>query len=110
MMMIYFSGSETRVIESASVSNVEGEGSPVSSSASETASEVLSSATPLCAPKDLKLEEPGHTGFSVRAVVENRYMSGETRDEGMAACDKRLSHHPDLRRIADLNFCLHVTV
>ena len=101
MTVIYFSESETRVIESASAFNAEREGSPVSSSASETASEVLSSATPLCAPKELKLDEPSHTGLSVRAVVENRYMGGETRDEEMAGCDKRLSHNPDLRRIVD---------
>jgi hypothetical protein len=80
--VIYFLESETRVIEPASAFNAEREGSPISSSASETASEVLSSATPLCAPKELKLEEPSHTGLSVRAVVENRYMGGETRDEG----------------------------
>jgi hypothetical protein len=100
-MVIYFSESGTRVIESASALNAEGEGSPVSSSASQTASEVLPSATPLRAPKELKLEEPSHTGLSVRVVVENRYMGGETRDEGMTGCDKRLSHNPDLRRIAD---------
>jgi hypothetical protein len=80
--VIYFSESETRVIESASAFNAERECFPVSLSSSETASEVLSSATPLCVPKELKLEEPNHTGLSVRAVVENRYMDGETRDEG----------------------------
>jgi hypothetical protein len=100
MTVIYFSESETRVIESALVLNAEGEGSPVSSSASETASEVLSSATPLRAPKELTLEEPSHTDLSVRAVVENRHMGGGTRDEGMTGCDRRLSHDPDLRRIA----------
>jgi hypothetical protein len=38
-----------------------------------------------------------------RAVVENRCMGGETKDEGwcMVGCAKRLSHNPDLRRIAD---------
>jgi hypothetical protein len=62
--VIYFSESETHVIESASAFNAEREGSLVSSSASETVSEVLSSATHLCAPKELKLKEPSHTGLS----------------------------------------------
>ena len=69
-------------MESASAFKAEREGSPVSLSASEAASEVLSCTTPLWALKELKLEEPSHTGLSVRAVVENRYMDGETRDEG----------------------------